>query len=349
MRVLIVAPSFGEFGGVEAFVFRLAEAVADDAEVTICFKRVTTFQMQPSLERSLAVVGAPVAFVDRASVALFEQIRAADLVHSQNASIDVALAAALLRRPHVTTIHSWRRQRFTPRGVLAGLAARLVDRRLFNSDFVWRTWEPNGTRPNSAKLPIVSSLPAHGVPVSQRKGFVFVGRWVPNKGIDVLIDAYERARLDRGDWPLVLMGDGPLRPGLEASIRDRRISGIEVTGYVDDETRNERIRRAKWLVAPPHTNEELGLTPIEARSAGVPCIVTRDGGLLEAAGVFSLSCEPRDVGQLSRLLEFAAGMDDTSYEHFSRATKSELDDYLSPMSLYLDLYREMLTPTDPAG
>jgi glycosyltransferase involved in cell wall biosynthesis len=344
MRVLIVAPNIGEFGGIEAFVFRLASELSASAGIgpVICFKRVKGFEMQPSLERSLITNEAPVVFVERASLALLRQIHAADIVHSQNASIDVALMAAVLRTPHVTTIHGWRRQRRTPRAILKRLAATLALRRLYNSDFVWRTWEPNGPRPGSGKLPIISHLPLGSVDPGHRRGFVFVGRWIPNKGIEVLIEAYQRARVDRDDWPLTLIGDGPLRPPLEAEIAARRIEGIEVTGYVDDQTRNDRIRHAKWLVAPPHTTEELGLTPIEARHVGVPCIVTRDGGLLEAGGLFSLSCEPGDVTGLARLLEYAASMEDACYARLAEATKAELDEYLAPMSAYVELYRELL-------
>jgi glycosyltransferase involved in cell wall biosynthesis len=345
MRVLVVAPSFGEFGGVEAFVLRLARALSEHPEVrpTICFKRVTVFDMQPSLDRSVAASAVPVVFVDRASRSLLRQIRAADIVHSQNASIDVALMAALLRKPHVTTIHGWRRQRMTPRALLSNLAATLAKRRLYNSDFVWRTWEPNGRRRGSGKLPIISDLPSDQVDPSERRGFVFVGRWIPDKGIDVLIDAYERAQIDREKWPLLLMGDGPLRSALEAEIRSRGITGIEVTGHVDEQARNDRVPRAKWLVAPSHTNEGLGLSPIEARSVGVPCIVTRDGGLLEAAGLFSLSCEPRNVDQLKRLLEYAASMDEQTYRRISSETRKELAEYLQPMEVYVDLYRELVS------
>ena len=344
MRVVLVAPSFGEFGGVEAFVFRLGQFVAgaEDGEATICFKRVASFAMKPSLEASIEHSPVCVTFVNRASRGLVAQIRAADVIHSQNPSIDVALAAFLLRKPHVMTIHAWRRQRFTPRALLARVAAALADRRLYNSDFVWRSWEPRRRRSTSAKLPVVSRLPSGVVPPDRRKGFVFVGRWVPNKGIDVLLEAYARAALDREAWPLVLMGDGPLRPAIESDVRSRGVEGVVITGYVDDDVRNETIRHSKWMVVPPHTNEELGLTPIEARSVGVPCIVTRDGGLLEAAGPHSLHCEPRSPEQLSRLLERAATMDEDAYRRLSEDTRRHLEAHLRPLSLYFDLYRELL-------
>ena len=49
------------------------------------------------------------------------------------------------------------------------------------------------------------------------------------------------------------------------------------------------------MVTPPHTKEDLGLTPLEARSVGVPCIASRDGGVQETAGKHSLLCKPGDA------------------------------------------------------
>ena len=156
------------------------------------------------------------------------------------------------------------------------------------------------------------------------------------------MDAYAQARLDRRQWPLILMGDGPLRPAIEAKIRDEKIEGIEILGYVTEEKRNETIRHARWMVTPPNTKEDLGLTPMEARNVAVPCIITRDGGLPESGGRHALSCEPGNVGELKLLLEKAAGMGAAEYEQVCEATHKELMEYLQPLSVYYDQYRELL-------
>ena len=47
-------------------MFRLARTISEEdasASVTICFKRVTTFRMRPSLTRALAQVPARITFV----------------------------------------------------------------------------------------------------------------------------------------------------------------------------------------------------------------------------------------------------------------------------------------------
>jgi glycosyltransferase involved in cell wall biosynthesis len=110
---------------------------------------------------------------------------------------------------------------------------------------------------------------------------------------------------------------------------------------VDEEQKAEVIRNSRWLVAPPHTREDLGLTPIEARSVGVPSIITRDGGLPEAAGSQALVCEPHDVAGLARLLQQAATMDETEYERRAEICRHELETFLRPMSFYTEQFRQL--------
>lgn len=344
MRVVIVAPCFGSLGGVETFICALAKELHSHSgvAVTLCFKKTKTFQLHHLLEESARATGAKVLFVERASRELVAAIRDADIVHCQNPSIDIAVVAKFFRRPLAMTIHGWRQGSPRARAAIERAAWRMADRTWYNSEFVWRTWEPEGRRKLSERLPVVSNLPSGVVPIAQRKGFVFIARWIANKGIDILVEAYARAQLDRREWPLILMGDGPLRPAMEKKIREEKITGIEIRGFVSDEERNETIRHARWMVTPPNTNEDLGLTPIEARHVGVPCIITRDGGLPEAGGKHALSCEPGDVEGLQKLLESAAQMDPVEYERRARETRIELLEQLQPLSIYLQRYREML-------
>ena len=344
MKVAIIAPSFGAFGGIEAFVCALAAALRaePDVDVTLCLKKARGFRPDSLLERTLAQTDLPVTFADRASAKLRDVIRDAEIVHCQNPCIDVALIAKMLGKPLALTIHNYRQRSLRPRALLRAIAFRLANRCWYNSEFVWSTWEPDKRRPGSARLPVTSKLPSGIVPIEQRKGFVFVSRWIPNKGVDTLVEAYARARLDRERWPLVMLGDGPLRAEIESRIREKKILGIEIRGSAEGAARDSAIRYARWMVTPPDTKEDLGLTPLEARHVGVPCIITRDGGLPEAGGKYALSCEPGNVEELKMLLEEAAQMDDAEYAVLCDATHRELMEYLQPLSVYVDHYRELL-------
>jgi glycosyltransferase involved in cell wall biosynthesis len=344
MRIAIVAPCFGVLGGIETFICALAKELHSQpaVEVTLCFKKTKHFNFDPLLESTARATGAKVIFVERASRELAAVIRQADIVHCQNPCFDVAVLAKLFGKRLVVTMHSQRHRNLRPREVARMVAWHLADRRWYNSEFCWNTWDPGRKKHSSARLPVVSSLPTGVVPIAERRGFVFVARWIPNKGIDFLVEAYAQAKLDRKQWPLILMGDGPLRPAIEAKIRDENIEGIVIKGYVAEQERNETIRHARWMVTPPNTKEDLGLTPMEARNVAVPVIITRDGGLPEAGGRHALVCEPGNVEELKVLLEKAAAMESEAYGRLCEATHQELKEYLQPLTVYCDHYRQLL-------
>lgn len=336
IRVLLVAPCFGAYGGIEAFVFAVAAAVARDPrfEIRICFKRVKHFALQRDLESYCRA--ADVVFCDRASPALWSQIAWADVVHGQNASPDVAVAAAVLRKPLAMTIHDFLPHGPRLRRLSWQFSARAASARWYNSNAVWATWEPRRRRDKSARIPTVSNLPSGFVEPSSRVGFVFVGRLVDSKGVSTLIDAYVSSGLDPIRWPLTIVGDGPLRTDLGSRAADT--SGIRFTGFVSDDAKSMLMASAKWILAPSHAHEGLGLVVVEARHLGVPCIVSRHGGLPEAAGQDALICEPQDVRSLRAALTAAAWMTESEYEHRAERTKKDLACELAPLSFYCEAY-----------
>ena len=341
-KVLIVSPCQGAYGGIEAFVFAVAAAVRrePDFEVRLRFKRVKGFALQPSLKTILK--GEEADFVYRADRELADEIRWADIVHLQNASPDVVAFTKFFRKPLVLTIHNYMPEGFNTHRLLWKISAKLADARWYNSRFVWETWEGAEKRLGSRKVATTSRLPEGFTPPEQRRGFAFIGRWIANKGVETLLDAYALAGLDPKKWPLVLMGEGPLRPMIEYAAQKRGISGVEVLGFVDEATKTARMQNARWMVVPPNTREDFGLTAVEARNLSVPCIITRDGGLPEAGGAQALICEPANPEGLAQLLRQAAAMSESEYAERAHRTKEELATELEPIEFYARAYRQLL-------
>jgi glycosyltransferase involved in cell wall biosynthesis len=338
VRVLLVSPCFGAYGGVEAFVFAVADAVGRDPrfDVRVCFKRVAQFSLQPTLEKYCEASN--VEFCDRASRKLWSAIGWADVVHAQNASPDVAMMATLLRKPLALTIHDFLPAAPRLRRLSWQATARAASARWYNSRSVWSTWEPNGDLPASARVPTVSRFEPPSPERAVRRGFLFVGRLVDSKGVEVLLDAYQSAGLDPTVWPLTIVGDGPLRAELEARAMRAGVPGVRFVGFVDDGTKGRLLTAAKWLVAPSHAHEGLGLVVLEARHCGVPCIIARHGGLPEAGGRDAIVCEPRDVSGLATALRTAAAISEEEYERRSNRTREDLTNELVPLSFYPDAY-----------
>ena len=124
--------------------------------------------------------------------------------------------------------------------------------------------------------------------------FVFVGRLVSYKGVDVLIDALAQAP----GIHCLIVGDGPLRATLEARALAlgvaRRVSFL---GAVDAEQKLAALHAADALVLPSvSAAETFGIVQVEAQLCGLPVVasdlptgvtdVTRHGetGLLAPPG-----------------------------------------------------------------
>jgi glycosyltransferase involved in cell wall biosynthesis len=265
----------------------------------------------------------------------------ADVVHAHNPSPDVALFAKLRRRRLLINVINHRVPGRSLRQRLWDFSLRQGDRRFYISDFVRQTWEGPRRWKNSEVVFPICELTDGTLPPEQRRGFVFAARWIPNKGIETLVDAYAQAALDPERWPLVLIGDGPLRPEITRRVASLGLRGVETPGFLTQVEKAACIRRAKWMVVPPNTREDFGLTAIEARHVGVPCIITRDGGVPEAAGEEALACEPGDAAGLAACLRAAAAMPEAEYAARASRTRETLVPRLAGPEFYACAYQEL--------
>jgi glycosyltransferase involved in cell wall biosynthesis len=109
----------------------------------------------------------------------------------------------------------------------------------------------------------------------RREAFaLYVGRMVPEKGVQTLLDAWRRA--DAPPVPLVLVGEGPLGPTSDDG--DGRIRWL---GRRDPTEVHALMRRASLLVFPSEWHEPFGLTIIEAYANGLPVLAARIGAASE--------------------------------------------------------------------
>lgn len=99
-------------------------------------------------------------------------------------------------------------------------------------------------------------------------GFVFVGRLIPPKGVDVLAAAYRSYRAAAADpWPLTVYGSGPLGEMLAG------IEGVRLAGFVQPDALPAALHGAGAFVLPS-LFEPWAVAIHEAAAAGLPLIVT---------------------------------------------------------------------------
>lgn len=343
-KLLIIGSSQGCYGGIEAFMIALAEAASQwpEYEVKLCFKLVKNASADLSLTESASKSCTQVYFVKRGSKELIQLIKWADILHVQNTPPDVIFTAGLLAKKIVLTVHNRRMPELNLHNLVWGLSIKLVHRRWFNSNFVWNTWEPKTKSAKSSSIPTVCLLPKKSSSLNKRKGFLFIGRWIENKGIEEILEAYALIGFDHHTWPLTILGNGPLEHKITALAAKLGLKHVQMPGFVTDETKQQYLSETRWLLAPAKTQEDLGLTPIEARSAGVPAIVTNDGGLPESGGPAALIAERGSVIDLARCMTIAATMDDEEYLIRATLSRTSLDDFLKPMSFYRDSYGSLV-------
>ncbi|MCP9929771.1 glycosyltransferase [Cyanobium sp. AMD-g] len=313
--------------------------------IEIVFKKTRLFFLSDDLNRKVAESRLTISFCNRASIALWRAVCRADLVHLQNPCPDVTAMACFARKPLLTNIINHTKHSRGLHAKLWKLCLHLATRRFYISDFVRRSWEcARIPWPNShVVFPVCQLSSLKPLPVEERTGFVFIARWIENKGLDTLIEAYALADFNRERWPLKLLGDGPLRSRIVARLRELGLSHLVNTpGFVSEVDKAEFIRRSRFVVIPPNTSEDFGLVALEARHLGIPCLITLDGGVPEAAGQYSLCCQPGDVFELRALLQQAAAMDDQSYMALARAAHASLRQELVTPDFYADTYQSML-------
>jgi len=109
----------------------------------------------------------------------------------------------------------------------------------------------------------------------------FIGRLVPEKGVQVLIDAVPLVLAQYPDAKFVISGKGPYEDVLKHQVNRAHIGHkVFFTGFADDETRN-RIFSCTDVAVFPSLYEPFGIVALEAMAAGIPVIVSETGGLGE--------------------------------------------------------------------
>jgi len=128
-------------------------------------------------------------------------------------------------------------------------------------------------------LPAVCASPP---PISfEPPQLLFVGRLVAEKGLDAVL-SFLPPLFARSPHPrLVVAGDGPLRPQLEAQAAALGLSRyVRFLGAVSPDAVHDLMGEATIVIVPSRV-EGFGLVALEAALMGRPVVATRVGGLPE--------------------------------------------------------------------
>lgn len=211
---------------------------------------------------------------------------------------------------------------------------RMFYRRLF--DFMWVSGKPQyhyAQRFGYGHDRIISNLLSADSSVFSKmaefsRRFVYVGRFAPVKGVDLLIDAYKTLpEAVQAAWPLVLIGDGSLRQEIEKHATPR----VVVKSFLQpNELRVELMHGGVGCV--PSYADQWGVVIHEMALLGYPMVVSSCCG---AATEFLISgyngylFRSHDVNALRNVMMKIASLTDGELELFARRSR-ELGQRITP-------------------
>ncbi len=365
MRVLIAHSFYRVPGGEDRYVESQAALLSEDHVVDVLGE--ANRDLEPGIGTAARMVASPaVTERVRARIRRFRP----DVVHLHNPypalGPAVHLAAGRERVPLVQTVHNLRLR--CPNGVMftegdvcrrceTGNYANAVvhrcfeDRRqaaayavaLWSHRFVARLQE-RVDRYVAPSAFLRDRLRSWGVPAGRLElirnfmeapvepspatgeGGVYVGRLSPEKGLETLVSALARA----GDPPFVIVGDGPLRGGLERRIEALGLRRVTMTGRLDADGVATSVRDAGYLVMPSECDENAPLAALEAMALGRPILASSRGGLPElTAHDRGVRFEAGDADDLARRLVWLRA-DADARTRFGRNAYRFIRDELSP-------------------
>jgi glycosyltransferase involved in cell wall biosynthesis len=127
-----------------------------------------------------------------------------------------------------------------------------------------------------------NGLPDPGEPAPLGEGFLYAARLAPEKGLELLLDAWRR-HPDGALGQLRIAGDGELRPMAERAAAER--ADVTYLGVLDQAGMAAARRAAAVVVAVPTWDDVLPTVILEAMAAGRPVLATEVGGIPYLLGV----------------------------------------------------------------
>jgi colanic acid/amylovoran biosynthesis glycosyltransferase len=173
---------------------------------------------------------------------------------------------------------------------------------------------------------------------------LFVGRLEPMKGVDTLLEAFALLGSD-STAQLRIVGDGSLRPGLEAMAKAFDVMHrATFLGRIAPEHIAEEYAAAE-IFCGLSRSEALGNVFLEAQAAGCAVIGTNVGGIPDIVkdGETGLLVQPDDPEAAAAALERLLS-DASLREHLSKAgiANAEAYDWQGIARKYAEVYREIL-------
>ena len=175
-----------------------------------------------------------------------------------------------------------------------------------------------------------------------------VGNLLPVKDHMTLLAALARLRETAQNWRLLVAGEGPERPTLEAAARTLLGRGPQVT-LLGASDRIPELLAAFDVYVLPSLSEGISYSLLEAMATSLPVIASRVGGNPEVVedGVSGLLFPAGDATELANHL-FRAHAERPRFEELGKSGRRRVEESFSVEAMvagYERLYRSVLGPS----
>lgn len=160
----------------------------------------------------------------------------------------------------------------------------------------------------------------------------FVGRLVPEKGSQVLVETAPLVLQSVPNARFVIAGTGGYRAEAERRAAELGVADrVRFLGFISDEDR-DKLYKVGNVAVFPSLYEPFGIVALEAMAAATPVVVSDTGGLSEVVQLHEtgLKVHPNDPASLAWGITHTLAHPDWSRQRVANARTAVYDQYLWP-------------------
>jgi glycogen synthase len=294
MKILIYSPSFHpNVGGLETIIANLAhEFTAQGHEI----KLVSQTPAKDYKEFSFEVIRQP------NKKQLLKLTQWCEVYFQGCVSLKGLWSLLFVHRPLVVTHQTWYRRNDGSKSwqdYLKKLVTRFASNISISYAIAQSLPVPSAIIPNSYREDIFYEIPE----IPRNQEFVFLGRLVSDKGVDLLLQALAQLKLKGLTPRLTIVGSGVDEFKLRQLVQDLNLSKqVTFAGVKRDRELTELLNAHQIMVVPSLWDEPFGIVALEGIACGCVVVGSQGGGLKDAIGSCGVTFPNGDVEQLKQIL-----------------------------------------------
>lgn len=336
MNILLISHRFfPDIGGIESVSEMLAhEFTRQKNEVILVTWSLTTIQDRFPFK----VVRNPSIFT------LFKLIKQADVILENNPCLRLSWVNIFLRKPMVVALHTWLKN---SKGKI-GLNEIIKWGWLRNANYVISCSNALSLKVFKKSIVIHNSYDNNLfriiTEIKKTKDFVFVGRLVSDKGIDLALKAFGLFIKEFPQSHFTIIGQGEEYGELNKLVEVLGIvDNVTFRGTLRGENLVETLNQHRYLLVPSVWEEPFGIVTLEGMACGCVPIVSDGGGLPEAVGDAGLLFKRGDINDLFKCMKLIKTSSQTEFELRDKSVNHLKMHCIEDVALnYLDVIKKAL-------